>query len=52
MAVMDLELISLNAQIKELVKHQHFEEDQRINSTSASITFAFLCIALVKQWTK
>ena len=51
-AVMDLELISLNAQIKELLKHQPFEEDQRINSPSASITFAFLCIALVKQWTK
>jgi hypothetical protein len=40
------------AQIEKLLKHQHFEENQRINSPPTCIAFALLRITFFEQWAK
>jgi hypothetical protein len=47
-----LELSFIIAQIDKMFEHQHFNENQRINSSPTSTAFALLRIAIVEQWEK
>ena len=50
--VVDLKFRLFIAEIEQLLKNQHFEEDQRINPLSPSIALPLLRASLLKEWTE
>ena len=50
--VIDLKFELFIAEIEQLLKNQHLEEDQRINPLSPRVALSLLRITFLKQWSK